>query len=155
MSARRRRTEPAPPDVPDSILPMLRRAATTLGGVYVAWNPGVEYVLEHPHCISLRYLIGYPSDDAMVVSLAADDLRYGPGKKLAALFAARGVAVTQYAVCEGKNATTKKDIRWLKMGGETVEPLHPTPMDQMASGVVVSAAVRKFILTGADDAAAR
>ncbi|KAJ1447026.1 hypothetical protein M885DRAFT_576680 [Pelagophyceae sp. CCMP2097] len=134
---------------------MLRRAAATLGGVYAAWTPGTIYVMQHPHCIGLRHLIGYPSDDGMLGSLAADGLVYGPEKILAALFQRRGVAVALYETTEGKNEEENKKIKWLKMGNETVQPLYPTPVDQMASQLVVSASAREFILPGCDDGAAR
>jgi hypothetical protein len=138
-------------DVEDSILVLLRRAVSSSPGLFVAWNPGSEYVEQHPYCITLRRLLGVPNDATMLSSLAADGVVSGAGngRGIEALLKQRGVLVTLYGT-EGSNFETRAPIKWLKLGGETVEPLHRTPADQMAARRVVPAAVRDFIRNGGD-----
>ncbi len=137
-------------DVEFSCLLLLRRAVDRLRGLFVAYDPGIEYVLQHPRCISLRRLIGAPSDAAMISCLAADNVIAQPGRYsgIHQVLTTRGVEVLRYEGKDGKNWENNGGIKWLKMDDETVEHLYATPSDQMASGHAVSAADLDFIRNG-------
>ncbi|KAJ1448776.1 hypothetical protein M885DRAFT_573807 [Pelagophyceae sp. CCMP2097] len=80
--------------------------------------------------------------------LEADGVVAGKGKSIASLLAKHGVEVTLYDGPEGKNVETGLQVKWLKMGDESVECSYNSPKFQMTSNYAVSPADLDFILNG-------
>jgi len=118
----------------------LRRAYQRLPGTTFALFPGETYVQSNPTCVSLRWLLGVPTDGVLEALLVLDN-----GEPLGQFrtFARDrcNIEVVPHVGTQGWNTEKQRAIKWYSFG----TPNARTPADALSANISVSEADLAFV----------